>query len=326
MSHFIDNPIYNPVYPLSKPVIDEINNTITYNLLACADLDEKSVTSTNKYSSYFIKGTLTISRDSKKAEIKFDSKAKVISTQYGFNNRGMELSDFAVFNGRLYSCDDKTGIVYEISNEKAIPWVILADGDGRQDKGFKAEWMTVKDEQLFVGSWGKEFTSEEGIPINDYQKWIKVISHTGQVKHLNWTDVYNRMRDVLGYSFPGYLIHEACCWDEINRKWYFLPRKASKEAYDEKKNEICGTNLLISMDENLTNVNCIEIGKAEQTRSFASFKFVPNTNNQLIIAIKSQEYMGKCQTWVNMFDVNGNILVEDILISNYFKCESIEFV
>ena len=186
--------------------------------------------------------------------------------------------------------------------------------------------MTVKDNKLVIGSWGKEWTSKEGFPISNFPKWIKVISHTGEVKHVDWTNVYDMIRDRLGYSFPGYLIHEACCWDEINRKWYFLPRKASREAYDEKVDELCGTNLLISLDENLTTVNCIEIGRVKPVRSYSSFKFVPNTRNQLIIALKSQEYMGQCQTWVDVFDVYGNILAEDILISNHFKCESIEFV
>ena len=47
----------------------------------------------------------------------------------------MELSDLAVFNGHLYSVDDKTGIVYEICDGRVAPWTILADGDGKQSQG-----------------------------------------------------------------------------------------------------------------------------------------------------------------------------------------------
>lgn len=43
----------------------------------------------------------------------------------------MELSELVVFNGRLLSFDDRTGIIYEILNDRAIPWVLLMDGDGR---------------------------------------------------------------------------------------------------------------------------------------------------------------------------------------------------
>ncbi len=72
----------------------------------------------------------------------------------------MELSELVVFNGHLYSCDDRTGIIYEILIEEklAIPWVILPDGNGKNSgKGFKCEWMTVKDKKLYVGGLGKLF-------------------------------------------------------------------------------------------------------------------------------------------------------------------------
>jgi soluble calcium-activated nucleotidase 1 len=50
-----------------------------------------------------------------------------------------------VFNGELLSVDDRTGVIYRFLNEKtAIPWVVLADGDGTVGKGFKGEWMTIK--------------------------------------------------------------------------------------------------------------------------------------------------------------------------------------
>jgi hypothetical protein len=46
----------------------------------------------------------------------------------------MELSTLNVFNGHLYACDDKTGVVYELpisdtSGIDPIPWTILADGN-----------------------------------------------------------------------------------------------------------------------------------------------------------------------------------------------------
>jgi len=47
----------------------------------------------------------------------------------------MELSELVVFNGHLYSVDDRTGVVYRIEGNQAVPWVILADGDGLVSKG-----------------------------------------------------------------------------------------------------------------------------------------------------------------------------------------------
>ena len=49
----------------------------------------------------------------------------------------MELSELVIFNGKLYSVDDRTGVVYQIENNKVVPWVILSDGNGGETKGFK---------------------------------------------------------------------------------------------------------------------------------------------------------------------------------------------
>ena len=53
--------------------------------------------------------------------------------------------------------------VYEIRNGKLVPWVIMEDGPGNVDKGFKAEWMTVKDQRLHIGGLGKEWTTQDGV-------------------------------------------------------------------------------------------------------------------------------------------------------------------
>lgn len=53
--------------------------------------------------------------------------------------------------------------VFEILGGKLVPWVILEDGPGTVDKGFKAEWMTVKSHHLYVGGLGKAWTTQEGV-------------------------------------------------------------------------------------------------------------------------------------------------------------------
>ena len=52
-----------------------------------------------------------------------------------FSATGMELSELVAFNGRLYTCDDRTGVIYEINDNKAVPWVVMQDGNGRVTKG-----------------------------------------------------------------------------------------------------------------------------------------------------------------------------------------------
>ena len=135
----------------------------------------------------------------------------------------MELSDLAVFDGKLFSVDDRTGIIYAIvgtqvvicclcgfitiqkriielslkkiqiitkSSLQVVPWVLLNDGPGNTAKTFKGEWMTVKDNRLIVGGLGKEWTTTEGVYVNDNPMWVKVVDRFGGVEHRPWKDVF----------------------------------------------------------------------------------------------------------------------------------------
>jgi len=48
--------------------------------------------------------------------------------------------------------------MYRRDPPDVVPRWILTDGDGQRAKGFKCEWGTVKDGELYWGSIGKEFT------------------------------------------------------------------------------------------------------------------------------------------------------------------------
>ena len=41
------------------------------------------------------------------------------------------------------------------------------------------------------------------------------------------------------------MIHEAVVWSNVHKKWFFLPRKASKSKYNDVDDERHGTNLLL---------------------------------------------------------------------------------
>ena len=41
------------------------------------------------------------------------------------------------------------------------------------------------------------------------------------------------------------MIHEAVVWSDLHKKWYFLPRKASKSKYNDVDDERHGTNFLL---------------------------------------------------------------------------------
>lgn len=69
--------------------------------------------------------------------------------------------------------------------------------------GFKAEWLAVKDECLYVGGLGKEWTTTTGEFINDNPQWIKVVGYRGDVEHENWVPRYNALRSAAGIQPPG---------------------------------------------------------------------------------------------------------------------------
>lgn len=48
----------------------------------------------------------------------------------------------------------------------------------------------------------------------------------------DWISRFVKLRRAVGISFPGYMIHEAVHWSDVHKKWFFLPRYASKEPYN----------------------------------------------------------------------------------------------
>ena len=36
-----------------------------------------------------------------------------------------------------------------------------------------------------------------------------------------------------GQKSVGYMIHESGRWSDVHQKWFFLPRKLSRQSYDE---------------------------------------------------------------------------------------------
>ena len=238
----------------------------------------------------------------------------------------MELSELCKFNGNLYACDDSTGIVFRITDDQPIPWVILQDGDGNQRRPFKAEWMTRKDGEVYVGSTGKEYTDDDGDIADTHRLFVKRITADGCVTHIDWRENYLAVREKVGISFPGYMIHEAVEWSEVKQKWLFLPRRMSHECYDDVKDERRATNVLITASEDFTELSMVRVGELDVARGFSTFKFVPGTEDNIAIGLKTVEIDDYTGTYVCVFDVvTGDVIMKDQWISGT-KYEGIEFL
>lgn len=319
-------PSYNDTYPLSPPTRTASGTTFRIAVVADLDTDSKSTTTENMWLSYLKLGTLTVSHDFRTFGVSWDPQDVVLKSDISQKGRGMELSELIAFNGKLYTCDDRTGIVFEITSQKAIlPFVVLNDGDGLQTKGFKCEWMTVKDNLLWVGGLGKEWTTTTGIVQNLYPQWVKSIGPIGDIQHHNWVDRYNKLRTKGGYDSPGYLIHESGVWSNVHNQWFFLPRRASTDTYTETDDERRATNLLFRTDENFDDVLLSRVGKFNPTHGFSSFKFVPGSNDRVIVALKSEEDNGKIASYIVVFNLDGDVLLDEMKIGEH-KFEGIEFI
>ncbi|XP_034114589.2 apyrase [Drosophila albomicans] len=331
--HVNSNTEYNSTYPLTAAMTVH-GGAIVYRIAIIADLDTtsklvKSDGSTT-WRSYLKKGYLTYVPAKNEIQISWDDGAPAtLESAFALKGRGMELSELVTFNGKLLSFDDRTGIVYEINNDKVIPWLILMDGDGRSSKGFKSEWATVKGHTLYVGSMGKEWTTSMGDFQNNNPMYVKAISTKGEVQSINWTKNYKQLRLMSQQiSWPGYMIHESGVWSEEHQRWFFLPRRCSKEKYNETLDEHMGCNILISADEDFVNINTVQLDpeNTSPTHGFSSFKFLPHAKDSVIIALKSEELNGKTSTYLTAFSVGGKTMLPEVRINTEYKYEGFEFI
>ncbi|KAJ6617882.1 Soluble calcium-activated nucleotidase 1 [Pseudolycoriella hygida] len=317
---------YNYTYPLTAPIIS--NGIRSYRFGIIADLDKESrISGQNEWRSFFKKGYLSYTQSTEAIVVTFDEDPVVeLRNQYSLNGRGMELSELVTFNGKLLTFDDRTGLIFELNNEKLTVLSLLMDGDGKTSKGFKSEWATVKDEVLYVGSMGKEWTTANGDFQNFDPMYVKAVSMTGEIRHIDWVSNYKKLREALGIQWPGYMIHESGMWSAIHRKWFFLPRRCSKNAYNETLDEMMGCNALISAEENFTKIKVVLLQDFKPSLGFSSFKFVPGTDDSVIVALQTEELNGKTSTYITAFTLTGKSLLASERINTDLKYEGLEFI
>lgn len=174
---------YNYTYPLTPAITNNGVQTYRIGMIADLDKDSKDPKKKNVWRSYLKMGHLSYNPTQNTAEVLFNDHENPIeiSGSYSLKGRGMELSELVTFNGRMLTFDDRTGLVFQLKDNKALPWVLLMDGLGNTGKGFKSEWATVKDEVLYVGSMGKEWTTSAGDFESFDPMYVKAITMTGEV-------------------------------------------------------------------------------------------------------------------------------------------------
>lgn len=324
----------------------------TFRLAVIADLDKRSKTGDGSkalYHSIYMTGTLTRSTGSssggeERYSVEWDAPAAV-TTAHNEAGRGAELSELVLFQRRLLTFDDRTGIMFEVVNFRdsgatgkdrapaLVPRQIMMEGDGVTDKGMKIEWATVKGDHLYVGSFGKEYTSNDGEILHANNLWVKVMTREGVIQHVNWSEYYTKMRRELGYEHPGYLLHEAVTWSPHHQRWYVLPRRMSRERYDDVTDERKGANTMITAAPDFSDMKAQTVGRLTPERGFSTFKFLPGSGDNVIVAIKSAEEAAtdRQTAYITVYkrnpaDDSWKVVMEETEIPGDAKFEGLEVI
>ena len=165
------------------------------------------------------------------------------------SDRGAEYSLLELFGGKLVTACDRTGNLDEIvpnpdfgTVEGAAKYTIapvkdasgerikLLLGDGKKPKPLKCEWSTIKDGKLVIGSTGKERTDDDGNVVHQGEMWCKTFDENWAVTHEDWIAKYGALRGPTKCPHgAGFMIHEGARWSDVPKKWFFIPRKLSRE-------------------------------------------------------------------------------------------------
>lgn len=344
----ISNPSSSPFYKApSKRQLLVNSDKLLFNLprldfAIVSDLDTKS-RDPNKFlwRSHFKRGTLVRKASvTDQFEIQWSNET-LLESRTSYRNRSMELSELVRYDHLLLAMCDITGLVFKIklsklNNQK--PQVFqrwaLADGDGEKAKPFKGEWATVKDGMLYMGSTGKEWTSlgstgtnKESVVLHRNPEWVKSIDRNGRIDNIDWGPIYQSIRTATNTSWPGYLWHEAVHFDQLSRRWIFLPRKASQTGYRPDEDEYKGTNLLITTDEYFSDLVVTRLGPLEKEYGFSSVRKIPGTKD-LFVALKVREVQGETSTKMTVFDLKGHFHIDPpfVNVDDTNKFEGLAFL
>ena len=229
-----------------------------------ADQDEASASEaadgSKLYESTFSLGSLSYDVEAKAYTLGALNHSVVATKRGDKAGRGAEFSALEVLGARLLTFDDRTGAVDEIVKEGdgfavqplldgAGEEVVCSLGDGsRPGKGLKCEWATLRDGALVVGSTGKERTDDEGNIVHEGEMWCKAINpETLAVTSVDARPLYNALRAKAKCpQGKGYMIHESGRWSDVHLRWFFMPRKLSREPYDEVRDASKCVSLLLA--------------------------------------------------------------------------------
>eukprot|EP00741_Cyanophora_paradoxa_P010432 tig00000037_g10087.t1 len=277
-----------------------------FKVALCADMDAAAVKK-GLFSTDFtsVIKNLDLFRDNNGHYHLFHTDIRQLFVKESFKGRGAELSELVVFNNSLLTVDDRTGLVYAIEGERLVK---KAELGLVENLPFKAEWATVKDGRLYIGSHGN-VKEKRTLP-------VKVVHPDWTVTTEDWTPRYKKLMAAAGAP-NGNCVYEGAVWHPQRKRWIFLPRKiVADSSIPWSMSSFMGANVLQEATENFESVTQRTLPlAAEPSRTFSSVKIVPGFEQELV-ALKTIEFDTECATYLTVFTVDGHVLLPETYIAS----------
>lgn len=82
---------------------------------------------------------------------------------------------------------------------------------------------------------------------------------------------------------------------------------------------------MLRCSSDFSQISVSRVGPLNLTLGFSSFKFIPDTDDQIIVALKSEEDAGQIATYITTFTLDGRVLLPETKIGDV-KYEGLEFI
>jgi len=150
---------------------------------------------------------------------------------------------------------------------------------------------------------------------------------------VDWRGMYNGLRDAaICRPGAGYIIHESARWSDVHGQWLFLPRKSSRQPYDEVKDAHKCVNLMMCAPEGLGEAQGDKVALKDyltksDLRGCSDFLFVPGTNDCHLFVVRTEETLeGAITTYCSVIDLAANVLMGEMTLAADRKFEGAAWV
>lgn len=287
-------------------------------------------------------------------EVHFSAKEEVHSYLHSAG-KGLHLSELIAFCGHIYGSDRNSGILYEVSTlskpSLLTPRQVLTNDASSTPAALTINWAAVKSGMLFLGGSGAADTSQ----------WVATVDPSGRTRYLNWEQEFSALQSAAWLNTHYQTVaHEAIIWSDVLNMWIVLPRVEERlDAVPEFRSggdhphlklsnsgtlELNNYQILIA-DSDFLNMQRVRLESllialpsnishdiAELRAGFTSLKFLPSSQDKILVALLTVEHPRKCSdassaaSFLVILSLSGEILSPPALIPAPHRFEGLEFL